>query len=99
MTDSEEEVIGAVLYVANNSPIPADGGVKVGIGNVVDRLCEEHGYVDEEGSALYGLMAAAFEQYNGKLWTYHKTANDGLPASDIFVPDLAISQMREMMNA
>lgn len=99
MTDSEEEVIEAILHVAENDPVPADGGVKVPVGSVASRLCEQHGYVDEEGSGLTGTMVAAFEQYNGKLWTYTRTDQDGLPAHAVFVPDAALDDMKDVRES
>jgi hypothetical protein len=94
---SDTDVLEAVLYVAENEPIPGDNGVKVGTGRVASRLVEAHGYTDEEGAGLSEQMASTFDRWVGKLWTYHTTDQDGVPGT-VFVPDAALEDIRERVE-
>lgn len=94
---SENEVFESVLYAVENDPLPADGGTRISIRAVADRLCDEHGYTDSEDAGFSRELAEILGKWQGKMWTYHDTDQDGVP-NRLYVPNLAIENLRERVS-
>lgn len=90
---SDTDIFNAVLHTIDNNPTTDDGPRKVSVKKVRSRLAEIHGY-DEDSPRLSQQLAATLKKWNGKLWRYNTTSQDGVPEK-ILVPETTVEDLRD----